>query len=181
MASTKKLADILGPTVVKPDGSTETTEALAARCDCVGIYFSAHWCGPCQYFTPQLAKRYADLKAGGRAFEIVFVSSDRSAGEFTEYFKTMPWTAVPFSDASRRQKLGSHYSVYGIPSLVMVNPATCETYTSDGRAAITSDSTGAAYPWAGYKGPSMGGSNMKLVLMALLVWFIYRYFYASSE
>lgn len=32
----------------------------------VGIYFSAHWCGPCRGFTPRLVETYKSLKAAGK-------------------------------------------------------------------------------------------------------------------
>ena len=46
------------------------------------LYFSAHWCPPCRGFTPELAKTYAKLKADGKDFELVFISSDRSEDGF---------------------------------------------------------------------------------------------------
>ena len=55
-------------------------EALAGKVKL--IYFSAHWCGPCRGFTPQLAKTYEALKAAGKNMELVFVSSDRGEEDF---------------------------------------------------------------------------------------------------
>ena len=40
----------------------------------VGLYFSAHWCPPCQFFTPELVKYYEKLKAASKKFEVVFIS-----------------------------------------------------------------------------------------------------------
>jgi nucleoredoxin len=73
----------------------------------VGIYFSAHWCGPCRQFTPKLKAAYESLRARGIDFEVIFVSSDRSEEEFTNYqSESMPdWLAVPFNDAERRAAL----------------------------------------------------------------------------
>jgi len=50
-------------------------------------------------FTPQLMVTYDKLKADGKNFEILFISSDRSESSFTEYYGTMPgWFALPYKD-----------------------------------------------------------------------------------
>jgi nucleoredoxin len=48
----------------------------------VALYFSAHWCPPCQRFTPELAETYKAIKAARDDFELVFVSGDRNAAQF---------------------------------------------------------------------------------------------------
>jgi nucleoredoxin len=53
----------------------------------VGVYFSAHWCPPCRGFTPVLKKFYEEVKGSGGAFEILFVSSDRSEEAGKEYYQ----------------------------------------------------------------------------------------------
>eukprot|EP00252_Welwitschia_mirabilis_P001358 TRINITY_DN1123_c0_g1_i1.p1 TRINITY_DN1123_c0_g1~~TRINITY_DN1123_c0_g1_i1.p1 ORF type:complete len:579 (+),score=110.09 TRINITY_DN1123_c0_g1_i1:346-2082(+) len=85
----------------------------------VGLYFSAHWCPPCRGFTPLLVDVYNKLASKGD-FEVVFVSSDDGEEEFGEYFETMPWLAVPFSDASTKENLGEVFKVEGIPHLVIL-------------------------------------------------------------
>ena len=66
-----------------------------------------------------MAKAYSDhLKAKG--MEIIFVSSDRDAGAFDEYFHEMPWLALPFADRERKAALSGKYGVQGIPTMLFV-------------------------------------------------------------
>jgi len=113
----------------------------------VGLYFSAHWCGPCRGFTSELVKTYNALKAAGKDdFEIVFVSGDRSQEEFDEYFATMPWLAVPFADEKIREKLNKALKVQGIPHFTMIGPDGA-IINEDARGSVMRDPTGASYPW----------------------------------
>merc|ERR1712080_692993 len=42
---------------------------------------------PCRLFTPVLAEFYSELVGAGEPFEVVFVSSDKSAEELMAYMK----------------------------------------------------------------------------------------------
>lgn len=88
----------------------------------VGLYFSASWCGPCRNFTPKLCEVYNELLSKGD-FEVVFVSADEDEESFNGYFSKMPWLAVPFSDSATRERLDQHFSVRGIPYLVILDAA----------------------------------------------------------
>jgi nucleoredoxin len=123
----------------------------------VGIYFSAHWCGPCRQFTPKLKAAYESLRARGIDFEVIFVSSDRSEEEFTNYqSESMPdWLAVPFSDAERRAALAEHFKVTGIPRFAMLD-GDLNVVNPDARAiAARDDETFSALPLA----PAAGGGR----------------------
>jgi len=128
------------------DGDVDTK--TLDDCELVGIYFSAHWCPPCRGFTPALAECYKKVKAAGKKFEIVFVSSDRDDASFNEYFNEMPWVALPFADRDVKEALATKYSVRGIPTLILIDPKTGETKREDGRAAVAGDPEGANFPWS---------------------------------
>lgn len=128
----------LGDKFVSKDGEVGI-EALEGKT--IGIYFSAHWCPPCRRFTPQLAKTYNRLKEENRAFEIVFVSSDRDESSFKQYHAEMPWLALPFSDRALKTALSSKYDVSGIPTLVLLKPDGT-LITKDGRSRVSSANFG---------------------------------------
>jgi thiol-disulfide isomerase/thioredoxin len=109
--------------LLAPDGSPLGAAAPAAiGGKILGLYFSAHWCPPCKAFTPKLADFYRNLKSGGRDdFEIIFVSSDKSAAEFAAYARTMPWLAIDFERRDLQAALGQAFNVQGIPTLVWLN------------------------------------------------------------
>ncbi|XP_064651154.1 nucleoredoxin-like [Lineus longissimus] len=111
----------------------------------VGVFFSGHWCPPSQAFTPKLIETYKAIQRARENFEIVFASSDRSEGEFTDYFKDMPWLALPYGD-ERKKKLNSLYGVTGIPTLIILDEKG-EIVTKNGRGAVTGDPEGKEFPW----------------------------------
>ena len=52
----------------------------------IGVYFSAHWCGPCRAFTPKLAQFYKNVNSEKKQIEIIFNSLDSDLQKFNEYF-----------------------------------------------------------------------------------------------
>ena len=114
----------------------------------VGLYFSAHWCPPCRGFTPKLAETYKKInEAGDKAFEIIFISSDKDQEQFDSYFAEMPWLALPFEQRDLKAKLSKMFKVNRIPSLVLLDAKTGAVISADGRAALSKDPTGEKYPW----------------------------------
>lgn len=97
------------------DGGLENKKIIA-------LYFSAQWCGPCRKFTPKLVEYYNRVKAAHPEFEIVFVSSDRSAFGMEMYMREMqmPWPAVNFGKLASKEAL-TKYKGDGIPCLVVLD------------------------------------------------------------
>jgi nucleoredoxin len=87
-----------------------------------GLYFSAHWCGPCRKFTPKLVDYYNQVVKDHPEFEIIFVSSDKSADAMATYMREagMPWAAIEFTKVANVPSL-QKYAGKGIPDLVIVD------------------------------------------------------------
>jgi len=115
------LSRIITSTLLRGDGKTVDVSALKGKV--VGLYFSAHWCGPCRNFTPKLSQFYKQLQDMKKPFEVIFVSADQDQSSFQQYFKEMPWLAVPFDDA-RREQLMEEHQVRGIPCFKIISSKT---------------------------------------------------------
>jgi nucleoredoxin len=87
-----------------------------------GLYFSAHWCGPCRKFTPQLIAYYNQIARDHPEFEIIFVSADKSAEGMATYMREsgMPWPAIEYNKVATVPAL-QKYAGKGIPDLVIVD------------------------------------------------------------
>jgi nucleoredoxin len=88
----------------------------------IAFYFSAHWCGPCRKFTPQLVDYYNRVAAQHPEFEIVFYSFDKSPFAFETYMReaNMPWPAIDYAKIKSKEALAKSAGD-GIPSLVLVD------------------------------------------------------------
>lgn len=133
-------------TLIKNDGTEVKVDTLAGRgpAAVTGFYFSAHWCRPCRSFTPVLAKCYEELRSAGKQFEVVWMSSDKDVSGFNEYFREMPWLALPHSSRKLKDALSGLFEVTEIPTLVLLN-ADGSTKLVNGREAI--DVGPAYFPW----------------------------------
>ena len=87
-----------------------------------GLYFSAHWCGPCRKFTPQLVAYYNQIARDHPEFELIFVSADKSADGMAAYMREsgMPWPAIEYGKLANVAAL-QKYAGRGIPDLVIVD------------------------------------------------------------
>merc|ERR1712039_418021 len=109
----------------------------------IGLYFSAHWCPPCRGFTPKLAEMY---KSGLKdKMEIIFLSSDKDEKSFDDYFKEMPWLALPYAKRAEKELLSDTFGVQGIPSFVVLRPDGT-VLSTDGRSKVMSDPKGENLP-----------------------------------
>merc|ERR1712203_654164 len=75
--------------------------------------------------------------------KVVFVSSDRDQEAFDEYYKEMPWLALPYENRAAKDALSKQFKVQGIPSLVMLD-ASGALITDKARGKLDSPDD---YPW----------------------------------
>ncbi|BDA46917.1 probable Nucleoredoxin [Coccomyxa sp. Obi] len=169
------LRSLLGPLLINNQGSVPVTSLE----DCVvGLYFSAHWCPPCRQFTPKLKEVYKAVKATGKQFEVIFVSSDQSATQFEEYFATMPWLALPFANRAEAAATAERFGIRGIPALVIID-RNGKVINANARGAVMKDAPGGSqFPWAGQQDPEgYGGPNWKLMLLLIVGYYLLRFYF----
>ncbi len=136
------LKDLLPATLTNAAGEEVSLDTLQGKI--IGIYFSAEWCPPCRAFTPSLVKFRDENKDN---FEVVFVSSDRSAEDMSKYMGNykMNFAAVPFT-APQRAALGRHFGVRGIPALIILDDQG-NVISRDGRGDLSRDPAKALAAW----------------------------------
>jgi len=131
--------------LVTKRGKEKISRTELANADCIGVYFSGHWCGFCRDFTPKLAAAYNKLKRQqqpGKNFEVVFFSADKDESAFQEYYAEMPWLAWPFDDPGGvKEKLKDWYHFDGYPTLYLFD-GKGNLITKNGRGEVTKDPNG---------------------------------------
>ena len=120
-ADSSFLTEFFGSKLVDSQGNRVAVDRLKGK-EKIGLYFSAHWCPPCKFFTPRLVRFYREVTSKGKAFEIVFVSADRSEAEMERYMSSekMPWLAVPFN-SPKKDFLAEKFGVRFIPRLIILD------------------------------------------------------------
>lgn len=103
-------------------GVVRADETVLEKKKLIAFYFSAHWCGPCRKFTPQLVDYYKRVASEHPEFEIVFFSKDKSQYAFETYMRetNMPWLAIDYAKVKSKDAL-DRIAGNGIPSLVLVD------------------------------------------------------------
>jgi len=111
--------------------------------DLIGLYFSGHWCPPCQDFTPKLVEAYNTWKQQDESIEIIFISCDSDEGSSVEYYAGMPWARVPFNKEVFTA-LEQQFKLPGVPHLVIFDRG-CNKIISDHGYGEVHDDTDARW------------------------------------
>ena len=115
------ISSLAGLIEILVDGRKSIVSLDTFKGKVIGLYFSAHWCGPCRRFTPILAAKYKEFVDAGHAFDIIFISADESDVEAENYFSDMPWKMLSFSATEEIRNLNEKFEVDGIPTLVLID------------------------------------------------------------
>ena len=139
----------LSPLVETVQG--RTLGELNPDADYYAIYYSAHWCGPCRAFTPQLSAFYKSNFEEGGKFDVLFVSSDRSEEDMQKYIEwgDMQFPALNYGIKKSMDEI-MKYKARSIPQLVLI----------DRKGTIISDS----HPEGEFLGPEHVLDELKLLL-----------------
>ena len=124
-ASTGDVAKLLDGKLVVPaeDGGFEKFAIDPEKAPkYIAVYYSAHWCGPCRAFTPELVKFYDAAKAKNADFELIFVSSDTSENAMRDYMTEagMKFPALKYTERNTTSGI-TKYAGPGIPCLVVLD------------------------------------------------------------
>ena len=111
----------------------------------IGVYFSAHWCGPCRAFTPKLAQFYKNVNILQKQIEIIFNSCDQDLKGFNDYFSTMPWIATPF-ESEAKTKIEEACGISSIPQLIIFDNKG-HIIDDNGRRTVESEGDQAINTW----------------------------------
>ena len=147
MENIPELTSLIGKELQAKDGLIDSQKALKTKV--LGLYFSAHWCTPCQQFTPLLADFYIKLKNMSADFEVIFISSDQDENSFNKYFHEMPWLAIPLAD-HRIAILKTKFRVLGIPCLIFIDPNTGNILSNEGRDLVGEEDFNKLLDWCGF-------------------------------
>ena len=124
MGSAGAIAQLLKGDLVqfRNGGVVRAEETVLEKKKLIAFYFSAHWCGPCRKFTPELVDYYKRVAPEHPEFEIVFYSEDKSQYAFETYMRetNMPWLAIDYPKVKSKDALAK-IAGSGIPSLVLVD------------------------------------------------------------
>ena len=133
------------PSEFQTSSSKISKDEVFSSSDIICLYFSAHWCGPCRKFTPSLSEFYKEINSETKQIEIIFCSSDQDQNQFNEYFKTMPWIAIPF-DSEAKDEIAEELGVSSIPTLIVFDKDG-NVLDNDGRSTVMNMGLAAIKTW----------------------------------
>ena len=128
---------------VSKNGNIKKEDVL--KNEIIGVYFSAHWCGPCRAFTPKLVEFYNEANKEKKQIEIIFNSADQDQDGFDEYFGTMPWIATPF-DSEAKNKIDEACGINSIPQFIVFDNKG-HVLDTNGRSAVSNQGLAALNTW----------------------------------
>lgn len=91
----------------------------------IGLYFSASWCPPCQYFVPILAQGYKLIREtyGRESFEVILVPLDVDEMLWQLHVAKMPWLTIPLRSREVVVKLFTAHCITSAPRLIIIDAA----------------------------------------------------------
>jgi len=104
----------------------------------IALLFSGKWCYWCRDFRPKLEKVYKRFEHTKAAFEVIFISRDRTEDEFEDFYAQMPWLALTWESRQLGGELMGKLGIEGIPGLVFLSPEG-NILEQNGDAAIRED------------------------------------------
>ena len=86
---------------------------------------------------------YTNVKSHAEdALEIVFVSKDKTYGQYASYASTMPWKAIPYQDIDLNSNVSLEYGSRSIPHLVFIHLGTRKVIEYNGMSKVRMDPSG---------------------------------------
>eukprot|EP00053_Salpingoeca_punica_P008775 m.78339 g.78339 ORF g.78339 m.78339 type:complete len:593 (+) comp14742_c0_seq2:161-1939(+) len=141
------LADVLGPLLVSRASDRLPISMLASRSvERVFVFAGASWATRAAEFGQELQSWYGRLRmspVAGSKVEVVYLSQDRSEGEFAAAFKQMPWLAVPYASRARAM---SALGIDALPALLVLDMSG-NVLSRSGRLIVEQDPDARHYPW----------------------------------
>ncbi len=78
----------------------------------------------------------------------VNVNRDEPREKFENYYRDMPWFAVPYENFAHVLSItADKFNLVGIPHLVILDGLDASVVTLDGRSKVTDDIYGLEFPW----------------------------------
>ncbi|KAF9626486.1 hypothetical protein IFM89_034420, partial [Coptis chinensis] len=112
------------------------------------FYFSKKECGPCQKFTPMLAKAYNEIKAKHDDLEVIYVCCDNDRKSFEDYTSSMPWLVIPYGD-ERERFVKNIFDFSGMPYVGVIGPS--GGILTEGAGELVIFSGADAYPFVRHR------------------------------
>jgi len=187
------LAELAGCGDLQADTAASDQTAVSAasvargdRAPLVALYFGAAWCGPCQQFSPELA-RFARTAAARSSLQVVFVSADESSAAAESFARGKGFLAVPHDASDARRAITNALNIRAYPTLIVLDTRSKKVVTRWGRAAISMEKQDGEVvrEWLAGRGMNLqmivsrniAGVGLVCIILAALVILVRRLFF----